>query len=185
MKSKKISISITPEHPSYQWAKKQSDSINAFGHIGTHIDCYESIPPFETYEVDAVVIDCKEGMPSISDIELLSVHQKAVLLYTGNMDKNSYGSREYGEMNTIMTETVLDSLLEMKPAFIVIDSYGIGSHGEEHINFDKKCELINCFVIENVSLSKNVSTNIVKLKISFDKNSTSTGKPCEVVAFLV
>ncbi len=44
MYEKQLSLVIEPGHPAYEWAKNQSDSVSAFGHIGTHIDCYESEP---------------------------------------------------------------------------------------------------------------------------------------------
>ena len=70
----------------------------------------------------------------------------------------------------------------MGSPFIVIDSYGIGSHGDEHIRFDKRCESNGCFVIENVNLSQSVIGTIKKLQIEFDKSSKSTGKRCKVTA---
>lgn len=66
--------------------------------------------------------------------------------------------------------------------FIVIDSYGIGAHGDEHISFDKRCEENNCFVIENVYLTKSMLDTLDSLEISFDSTSSSTGKRCDVIA---
>jgi len=182
MYRKQLSLVIEPGHPAYEWAKKQSDSVSAFGHIGTHIDCYESEPEKADYEVSVAIINWTDKMPSENDLESLDISGKALVLFTGNIEKNGYGTSEYGAMNTVLESKTLDFILSKSPAFIVIDSYGIGAHGEEHIAFDKRCELNDCFVIENVILSEVVISSLQKLKISFDKLSKSTGKRCMVTA---
>ena len=176
------SLVIEEGHPAYEWAKKQSDSVNAFGHIGTHIDCYDKIPAKHDYTVDAVVVDCREGMPTRKKIDHLDIAGKALVLFTGNLDNNGYGTPQYGNMQTSLQLDVLDHLLSMSPAFIVIDSYGIGNHGEEHIRFDRACEARECFVVENVMLSQRFIPDLKQLKISFDHTSASTGKRCCVIA---
>lgn len=88
-------------------------------------------------------------------------------------------------MNTALESETIESVLLTPSAFIVIDSYGIGAHGEEHIRFDKKCESKGCFVIENVTLSNSLVFSLSELKISFDKASSSTGRRCLVTAVYV
>lgn len=182
MHKEQLSLLVEEGHPAYEWAKKQSDSVSAFGHIGTHIDCYDSEPEKAKYEVEAEVLDCTVRMPLLSDISGSDFSGKALVLFTGNIERNIYGTPEYGAMDTSITADVLDCILEKTPAFIVIDSYGIGSHGDEHIRFDKRCESNGCFVIENVNLSQSVIGTIKKLQIEFDKSSKSTGKRCKVTA---
>lgn len=185
MKSKNISIVIEPTHSAYLWAKKQSDSVSAFGHIGTHIDCYDKAPALGAYEVGTVVVDCRQGMPELDTISHLDLAEKALVLYTDNLEKNGYGTDGYGQCDTSLQETILEEILLKKPAFIVIDSYGIGAHGEQHIRFDMKCESKGCFVIENVHLTSGVSMTIERLRITIDQTSASTGKRCEVDAFYI
>lgn len=177
-----LSITIEAGHPAYEWAKSQSDSVNAFGHIGTHIDCYNSEPSETEYEVSVVVVDCTDHMPSLACLKSLEITGKALVLFTGNIEKNNYGTLSYGEMDTTLTNEMIDEILSKEPAFIVIDSYGIGSHGDEHIRFDKKCESKSCFVIENVNLSHSIAHLMKKIHISIDKSSESTGKRCVVTA---
>ncbi|PSU35563.1 hypothetical protein [Photobacterium lutimaris] len=177
-----ISLAINEQHPAYQWAKKQSDSVNAFGHIGTHIDCYTKVPAKNHYTTDTVLLDCTGSMPCLNDIEPLDIAGKSLVLFTGNLENNGYGTPAYGKADTALCSEVLDAMLAKQPAFIVIDSYGIGAHGDEHINFDKRCEENNCFVIENVILSSEMADNLIELDIMFDANSASTGKRCEVTA---
>jgi len=179
-----LSLIVEEGHPAYEWAKRQSDAVSAFGHIGTHIDCYDCEPELTDYEVDAVTINCTDHMPLINDVDSVDIAGKALVLFTGNVDNNGYGTPEYGAMATSLHSDVLDYILLKSPLFIVIDSYGIGAHGDEHIRFDKRCESAGCFVIENVNLSLAVVSSLRKLKISFDKLSKSTGKRCQVTAIL-
>ncbi|MCW8328924.1 cyclase family protein [Photobacterium sp. SDRW27] len=179
-----VSLEINEEHPAYQWAKQHSDSVNALGHIGTHIDCYTKVPQQNHYSTEAVIIDCSERMPNIEQITALALTGKSLVLYTANLEKNGYGNKDYGDLDTTLDTTVLDAILQQSPAFIVIDSYGIGAHGDEHIRFDKRCEEHGCFVIENVVLTKAMLTTLTALDIEFDKIAASTGKRCEVTAIL-
>ena len=182
MREENISLIVEKGHSAYEWAKRQSDAVSAFGHIGTHIDCYDAEPEKSNYEVEALTINCTEKMPSLSDVASVNISGKALVLFTGNIEKNDYGTSEYASMNTALHTDVLDALLSKSPLFIVIDSYGIAAHGDEHIGFDKRCESKGCFVIENVNLSLALTTSLQKLKISFDKSSKSTGKRCQVTA---
>ena len=182
MYEENISLVVEEGHSAYEWAKRQSDAVSAFGHIGTHIDCYEAEPEKADYEVEAVTINCTEKMPSVNDFDALDISGKAIILFTGNSEKNEYGTPEYASRNTALQSDVLDVLLLNSPLFIVIDSYGIGAHGDEHIGFDKRCESKGCFVIENVNLSLALTASLRKLRISFDKSSKSTGKRCQVTA---
>ena len=64
-----ISLSVNEDHPAYLWAKRQADAVNAFGHIGTHIDCYTKVPSQNHYLTDVVVIECNSAMPSIKVLQ--------------------------------------------------------------------------------------------------------------------
>ncbi len=63
MKRIPLHIEISEENPAYLWAKKQSDSVNAMGHIGTHLDCYTKVPVYNAYKLDVAVFDCRDLMP--------------------------------------------------------------------------------------------------------------------------
>ncbi|WP_354625440.1 hypothetical protein [Psychromonas sp. MME2] len=182
MYEENLTLIVEKGHAAYEWAKRQSDAVSAFGHIGTHIDCYDSEPEKNDYEVEVVTVNCTEKMPSVDDLVSLDMSGKALILFTGNVENNNYGTPEYGSMDTTLYSDVLDFILLTPPLFIVIDSYGIGAHGDEHIGFDKRCESKGCFVIENVNLSLATTPSLRKLKISFDKLSKSTGNRCQVIA---
>ncbi len=87
-----LSLTITEEHPAYQWAKKQSDSVSAMGHIGTHIDCYTREPESGKYRVETVVLNCQYGMPDSEMVRFLELEKKALVLYTANLENNGYGN---------------------------------------------------------------------------------------------
>ncbi|WP_282016006.1 hypothetical protein [Marinifilum flexuosum] len=178
----KLSLELSKEHPSYLWAKRQSDSVNALGHIGTHIDCYTASPKESEYELEAELIRCFNGMPEINEIEKRNIRGKALILYTDVLNKFEYGTKEYGEANTFLSETVLDYILSLEPKFILIDSCGIGNHGDEHIRFDKKCETNGCFVVENIFMNQTIAELITNIRIKIDISNPSTGKPCQVYA---
>ncbi len=179
-----LHIELDRSHPAYEWLEKQADKIGAKGHFGTHIDCYTSSPSENEYNLSTHTIDCREGMPSIEIIKSLpSLENKALILYTNNMYKNGYGTKTYfDETNTSINKDSLTLILEKRPLFILIDSYGIGRHGEEHISLDKQCEASNCYVIENICIDPNYADSIESIQILFDLNYPSTGKPCKVIS---
>ena len=70
--------------------------ISSKGHIGTHLDCYTCAPDKPEYELSAVVLECKDGMPDAKRLAKLGMLQgKALTLHTGNHETNGYGSPEY------------------------------------------------------------------------------------------
>lgn len=175
-----LHIDVSENHPAYQWAKKQSDSVNAFGHIGTHLDCYTTQPRSNSYEVEAVVFECREGMPAAADFEKFDLKGKAVVLHTGVLAHCGYGTDKYVQQKTFLTSDALNALLSVKPAFVLIDACGIGRHGDEHQEFDKRCEKHGCFVIENILLTEESAKYLSSIKIDVDLSTSSTGKPCQV-----
>lgn len=180
MKNHPLHIDISENHPAYLWAKKQSDSVNAFGHIGTHLDCYTAQPQCSSYKVDVVVFECREGMPTVADFGKFDLKEKAVVLYTGVLDRCGYGTDEYGQQNTFLTSDTLDALLAATPSFVLIDACGIGGHGSEHQEFDMRCEKHGCFVIENILLTAESVKYLSSVKIDIDLSTPSTGKRCQV-----
>lgn len=101
-------------------------------------------------------------------------------MLTDNLGKNEYGTKEYFDTDTFLTEDLLQIILEKKPLFIIIDSHGIGEKGIKHITLDKICEKNKCHAIENVDLSSLKGRQSIQLKIIIDIKNQSTGKPCEL-----
>ncbi len=179
-----LHIELDETHPAYEWLNQQADKLGARGHFGTHIDCYTKTPAKSFYEVDVILLDCRNGMPSDEDLRKLpSLENKALLLFTGNMSDNDYGTKAYfGKRNALLTKSSLEVILTKSPSFILIDSFGIGTHGENHQMLDKRCEEVDCFVIENIIVQPQTADSIKRISIDFDLDHPSTGKPCEVYA---
>ena len=51
------------------------------GHIGTHMDCYMEAPRYKEYVTDAVVVDCRNGLPADEYFNNLDIEGKALVLY--------------------------------------------------------------------------------------------------------
>lgn len=49
------------------------------GHIGTHMDCYMEAPRYKEYVTDAVVVDCRNGLPADEYFNNLDIEGKALL----------------------------------------------------------------------------------------------------------
>lgn len=178
-----LHIELDTSHPAYEWLEKQADKIGAKGHFGTHIDCYTSVPEQNEISLPVLVLDCHHEMPTLETVVALpQLLGKALVLYTGNMYRNDYGSKAYfDEMDTSLQKDVLLKILEKSPKLILIDSYGIGKHGQHHIERDKMCEAVGCYVIENICIAPESISEIQMIRVNFDLDYPSTGKPCTVV----
>lgn len=176
-----LHIKLEANSPLAQWANAQADRIGAKGHIGTHLDSYTVVPKKKEYQINGIVVDCRGGMPSMkSTAHIDSLENKALILYTGNLEQNYYGTEEYFNKDTSLCKETLHAILNKNPLFIIIDSHGIAPKGAEHIAFDKLCETNGCHVIENVDLSYMNNKDSVLLKILIDITYPSTGKPCKL-----
>lgn len=177
-----LHIELDKSHPAYAWLEKQADKIGAKGHFGTHIDCYTSVPSQDEFNLPVYILDCRQGMPTPGEAAMLpSLQNKALILYTGNLYRNDYGSKAYfDETDTSLEEETLLRILDKSPQLILIDSYGIGKHGHHHMELDKTCEASGCFVVENIRIAPEEVANIHSIRVCFDLDYPSTGKPCTV-----
>lgn len=152
------------------------------GHIGTHMDCYMEAPRHKEYVTDAIVIDCREGLPGDEYFKRLDVEGKALILYTGNMATNGYATKDFFMFDMKLNWDSLATLLYNHPKFILIDSHGLGMFSQHRL-FDMECEKNGCFLIMCLMLEGEEILNVKKLKIEIDKEMPSTGKPCRVYVF--
>ena len=174
----KLHLQLPLSHSAYQWLKKQADKVGASGHIGTHMDCYTTLPTEPTTIVGCVVINHSELKSQ--DFTKIDLNKKALIIYTGNIEQNGYGPPQYSNLDSTIDKDILVNILQANPKFILIDSHGIAPHGKEHISNDILCERSNCFVIENVNLKRDTLTSIKNIEIAIDINNKSTGKPCRI-----
>lgn len=178
---KQLHINLNDESPAIRWADAQADKIGARGHVGTHLDCYTRVPEKTEYEIAGIVVNCKAGASIIESVkDIASLKNKALILYTGNLENNQYGTEAYFNEKTFLSEETLNVILEKKPLFIIIDSHGIAEKGKRHISFDKICEAKGCHVIENVDLSLIKDQKSICIRVLIDIHHLSTGKPCEL-----
>ena len=61
-------------------------------------------------------------MPQVEDISSISsLKNMALILHTGNSEKHEYGTEEYFNEETFLSEEILKLILNKKPTFIIID----------------------------------------------------------------
>lgn len=177
----KMHLILDSNSSAMKWANQQADKLGARGHVGTHLDCYTSAPSQAEYNISATILDCSSSMPGKEEIEkITSLENRGLILHTGNLEKNIYGTDAYFSKETFLTEETLNDILAKKPLFIIIDSHGIAEKGKKHISFDKLCESKGCHVIENVDLSAVKNLENAEIQILIDINHPSTGKPCKL-----
>lgn len=111
-----LHINLDSNHPSFQWLESQADKIGAKGHFGTHIDCYTKVPSKNEYNLPTFIVNCIDQMPTMDLAQNLpSLEGKALILNTGNLYQNEYGSNEYfNERDTSLNEDTLRIILSKK-----------------------------------------------------------------------
>ena len=88
-----LHITLEENSPAIKWANTQADRIGARGHVGTHLDCYTTVPEKPEYNITAMVLDCQNEMPKEEDIKsLTTLENMALLLHTANLERNEYGT---------------------------------------------------------------------------------------------
>lgn len=93
-----------------------ADRIGARGHVGTHLDCYTTVPEKPEYNITTMVLDSQNGMPKQEDIKnLTTLENMALLLHTANLERNEYGTDVCFATEIFLSEEVLYSILEKKP----------------------------------------------------------------------
>lgn len=175
-----LHIDLPSDHPARRWASAQADSVQAHGHVGTHLDCYTRQPPAGDSTLSVHVFDCRQGMPGAEDFRPEDVHGRAVVFFTGALARHGYGTPAYAAAPTFLRQADLDALLACGPAFVLIDSSGIGE-GSQHKAFDRQCEAAGCFVVENIRLDAGICRTMRAIRLVIAPEG-GTGRPCEVYA---
>ena len=61
-----LHITLEENSPAIKWANTQADRIGARGHVGTHLDCYTTVPEKPEYNITAMVLDCQNDKSTFS-----------------------------------------------------------------------------------------------------------------------
>ena len=107
-----LHIKLDENSSAMQWADSQADKLGARGHVGTHLDCYTTVPEKDEYEVRGLILDCRTSEPKPEDIlHIDSLENMALVLHTGNSEKHQYGTEDYFNEATFLSEEVLNLIL--------------------------------------------------------------------------
>lgn len=107
---KSLHIKLNKNSPPIKWADAQADRIGARGHVGTHLDCYTTVPEKSEYNITAMVLDCQNGMPKLDNVKsFTTLENMALLLHTANLEKT----------NTERICISLQTLFYVKKSFIL------------------------------------------------------------------
>ena len=179
-----ITLKLTPE-------MVRNDSVSGnqslVGHLGTHFDVMDREFPLEYTSREAVVFDVssvKTAEINLSDIDLNKVHENMfVAFYSGYIEENQYGTKEYYAGNHPLSYELIDALLDKGVSIIGVDFGGIRL-GKEHVPVDRKCADKGTFVIENLcNLKAVVDNGCIFTAHTYPMNYVgSSGLPCRVIA---
>lgn len=169
-----------------KWAKSQDNKHIAMGHVGTHLDTYEKISiPLEYFKSRGIIFDVRNIKEvGINDIDLSLIKENDfVLFYTAQIEKYTYGSKEYfNDYSTELSNELINTLISKKIRFIGIDNAGIRNHNE-HEKADRLCEKNGIYVIENLcNLNKLNNNKDFILYTNWFDDDEMTGLRCKVIA---
>lgn len=153
------------------------------GHLGTHFDVMNKDFPLDYIERKGYVFDVRNlDEVGIKNIDLSKIEPNMFIgFYTGFIDKERYGSREYFSTHPQLSNELIDRLLDLKVSIIGIDCAGI-RRGKEHTPTDQKCAEQDCFVVENLINLNDIYHRHVTVCTYPMNFSDMSGLPCRVIA---
>ncbi len=178
-----LTLCVTPE------TKKdaQGNETKALsGHLGTHFDVMDKEFPLSFAKRSGILFDVSQvdGEISLSDIASEKVREGMfVLFYTGFIERTGYGTKLYSSEHPVLSNKLIDLLLDRKVSLIGIDFAGI-RRGREHTPADRKCADRGTFIIENLCNLKALlpfanGFTVYTFPVRFAEMS---GLPCRVMA---
>lgn len=161
----------------------------SFGHLGTHFDVMNKEFPLDNAQVSGIVFDVSRVSDrdiEPADILIEDIQEKDfVMLYTGFMHKEPYGTKAYFTSHPQLSEALIDALLDKRVSMIGIDCAGV-RRGVEHTPMDQYCADRGVFIIENLCNLEKVLVDkpAARFRVNtFPVNFEGmTGLPCRVVA---
>lgn len=183
----KIDITLKITSRMLKDAQGNEKKPSSVGHLGTHFDVMNKKFPLEYTTRKGIVFDVtkvKNRDIDVTDIDISKVTKDMfVCFYTGFIEEEDYGTKEYFTKHPQLSKELLEVLLQKKVSIIGVDFAGV-RRGEEHKLMDQYCADYGVFVIENLC---NLH-NILKNGNTFTANTypmnyaEMTGLPCRVVA---
>ena len=179
-----ITLKITPKMVKDAQGNEKKALV---GHLGTHFDVMNKEFPLEYTQRNGIVFDVSKVQNraiDITDIDLDKVSSDMfVAFYTGFIEEEGYGTREYFTEHPELSNELIEALLKKKVSIIGVDFAGV-RRGKEHTPMDQHCADRGVFIIENLcnlkSLLKNGNTFMAN---TYPMNyADMTGLPCRVVA---
>ena len=99
---------------------------------------------------------------------------------TGQIEKYSYGDKEYFSNHPQLSNEVINMLIDKKIRFIGIDCAGIRKH-DEHEQADRLCENNRIYVIENLKCLSEITSNDFTVYTMWLEDIEMTGLKCRVL----
>lgn len=178
-----ITLNVTPE-----MMNNASNNLHKalVGHIGTHFDVMDKEFPLNYTKCDGIVFDISnigDRDVLVSDIDVDRVSKGMfVLFYSGFIENEEYGSKNYFLNHPQLSNELIDNLVEKGISLIGIDFAGI-RRGREHTPKDQYCADNGVFIIENLcNLDKLLECARFYVNTYPMKFSGVTGLPCRVIA---
>ncbi len=179
-----ITLKITPKMVRDAQGNEQKALV---GHLGTHFDVMNKEFPLAYTKRNAIVFDVT-GIENRDieekDVDLSKIHEGMfVAFYSGFIENQEYGSKEYFTCHPQLANELIDKLLEKGVSIIGVDFAGV-RRGKEHTPKDQYCADHGVFIIENLcNLIEVINTSDSFMAYTFPMNySEMTGLPCRVVA---
>jgi kynurenine formamidase len=184
-----LTLRIQKMNKVYKWAQTQNNRDLVMGHLGTHVDIYQSKTiPLEYMSTRGVLFDVShitDREITLSDVDIDYIKPKDFILFrTGSIERNPYGSRHYFNKSTLLSWDLIKALVEEKIAFIGVDAPDIRK-GKEHIEAEKWCEKYGVYIVENlVNLDQIDPFKTCKISTMWLEDEEATGLRCRVVALV-
>ena len=179
-----ITLKITPKMVKDARGNEKKALV---GHLGTHFDVMNKEFPLEYTQRNGIVFDVskvRNRAIDITDIDLDKVSSDMfVAFYTGFIEEEGYGTREYFTEHPELSNELIEALLKKKVSIIGVDFAGV-RRGKEHTPMDQHCADHGVFIIENLCNLKTLLQNgDTFMANTYPMNyADMTGLPCRVVA---
>ena len=145
-----LTVRITPE---VRKKAEENDRFALAGHLGTHFDSKRKEFPLDYLRLPAVIFNVSSirGREiTEEDIELGLVKPGTfVCFFTGYEKEFGYGNADYFKDHVVLSNDLLDNLVEKGVHIIGIDAPGVRP-GYEHAKRDQYCADRGTFIVENM-----------------------------------